>query len=60
MELIPSLKEIQTHVAKNVMDYLISKCVFTLHLRVEKIDDSAYKVYNGRSDFLKVTRKTDG
>lgn len=56
MDLIPSLKEIQTHISKNVMDYLVSKCVFTLHLRVEKEDDLTFKVFNSRTDFLKVTR----
>ena len=59
MDLIPSLKEIQTHVAKNVMDYLISKCVYTLHLMVEKIDELAFNVFNGRTDFLQVSRKAE-
>jgi hypothetical protein len=59
MDIIPELRAIQPHIAKNVMEYLISKCLSTLHLRVEKVDELNYKVFNGRSDYLQVFRKED-
>lgn len=58
MDLIPELKEMMPNVSKNVMEYLISKALSTLHLRVVKISEELFKVYDSRVDYLSV-KKTE-
>jgi hypothetical protein len=48
MEIVPELKALQPHICRNVMEYLIGKCLGTLHLRVVREDAERFKVYNGR------------
>lgn len=56
MEIVPELQALQPHISRNVMEYLIGKCTNTLHLRVVKQNEQAYQVYNGREDYLVVSK----
>jgi hypothetical protein len=56
MEVVPELLSLQPHISRNVMEYLMGKCINILHLRVVRQDGENFRVYNGREDYLVVSR----